>query len=415
MGSDFNPTNKSTSNKLASFTEPHPNSTFVDTSGRFRISNINLDFSSQLLETQRNLVWNTQLVTGGIATYNVNESTLTLTVGTGSTDKAIRQTKKHFTYFAGQSRQVWMTFSSASMVSNVVKRIGYFDNNDGIFLESSDDIYFVIRSSITGTPVETKIRQIKWNLDPMNGTGQSKINLDFSKVQILTLDVQWLGAGQVRCGFNVNGANYHAHRFEHTNHIATTYMKTATLPVRYEIANTATSAGSSLKQICSAVATEGNDIEGGVLTSMTTGFSGSTSTTAERTVLSARLKSTNLKSFAKVIESSLINLGNGTVQYRIILNPTVTGGSFVWSSAGNDSILQKSTSQLTYVAGSGHVISTGFVDSSNQIKSTVFGNFDTLTGLTSDTTGSADIMSMTVSSSATTNVVAASLSFREFI
>jgi hypothetical protein len=138
--------------------------------------------------------------------------------------------------------------------------MGYFDPEEGIFWQQTGaGSAMVRRSSTSGSPVDEVVAQVNWNLDPMDGTGPSGITLDPTKTQILIIDLQWLGVGRVRVGFVIGGAIYYVHEFLYANVLSTVYMRTATLPVRYEITNTgvAASATNDLIQICSAVMSEG--------------------------------------------------------------------------------------------------------------------------------------------------------------
>jgi hypothetical protein len=116
--------------------------------------------------------------------------------------------------------------------------------------------YFVERSLSTGT--ETRVAQEDWNVDKLDGTGVSGITLDISKAQILWMDIEWLGLGTVRMGFVINGIIYSLPFIPPRKLIQSTYITTASLPLRYEIANTGiTTSSSTLKQVCSTVISEG--------------------------------------------------------------------------------------------------------------------------------------------------------------
>ena len=124
--------------------------------------------------------------------------------------------------------------------TNLRQRVGYFGADNGIYFEiagiGSTSISFVERSLSTGT--ETRVPQTEWNIDKLDGTGVSGITLDPSKAQIMWTDIEWLGLGTVRVGFVIDGQFIHCHSFHHANKIQSTYMTTASLPLRYEIANT---------------------------------------------------------------------------------------------------------------------------------------------------------------------------------
>jgi hypothetical protein len=142
--------------------------------------------------------------------------------------------------------------------------------------------------------VNTRVAQSDWNQDPLNGTGPSGITLDASKAQILYMDVEWLGLGTVRMGFIIDGVFVPAHNFNHANLITTTYITTASLPLRYEMTNTgATASASTLKQVCSTVISEGGyELRGAQLSAGNTITSPRTLTTAGTfyPVVSIRLK-----------------------------------------------------------------------------------------------------------------------------
>jgi hypothetical protein len=170
----------------------------------------------------------------------------------------IRETTKVFSYQPGKSLLVLNTFVMNSPKENLRQRIGYFGADNGMYFEigMEQHRYFVERSLSTGT--ETVVAQANWNIDKLDGTGVSGITLDITKAQILWMDIEWLGLGTVRMGFVIDGKFIHCHSFHHANFIESTYITTASLPLRYEIANTGiTTSSSTLKQVCSTVISEG--------------------------------------------------------------------------------------------------------------------------------------------------------------
>lgn len=65
-----------------------------------------------------------------------------------------------------------------------MKRTGYFDDSNGIYLElnGSNIISFNIRNSAFGSITENRIAQSNWNVDRLDGTGASGYRLDMSKL-----------------------------------------------------------------------------------------------------------------------------------------------------------------------------------------------------------------------------------------
>lgn len=221
---------------------------------------------------------------------------------------------------------------------------------------------------MSGSLVNTPVLQSDWNGDKLDGTGASGLTLDITKAQILWMDLEWLGVGSVRVGFVINGQFIVCHTFNHANIIASTYITTASLPLRYEIFNTAgTSGTSTLKQICSSVISEGGYELRGKQQSIGTPI------TAPRTfavagtyypIVGIKLKSTRLDAIAIVTAISLLGLGNGkNYQWRVLNgNVTISGGS--WVSAGVDSAVEYNITGTS--ATGGRVLASGFVNSSNQ-------------------------------------------------
>lgn len=239
--------------------------TNLDAFGRLRVSNPVTLFDSQnrYLDGQQ---FSTTTSGTGTRTYVQNESSFNLTVGTGATDAVYTQSKTVQAYQPGKSLLVLNTFAMAAATPNLVQKVGYFTTSNGIYFEQSGagDLYLVIRSSTTGSVVEDRIAQASWNGDTLLGTGgssnPSNIELDPTLVQIFWCDIEWLGVGNVRCGFIINGEFIVCHTFQHANipGNTTVYMTTATLNPRYEIYNTGvTGFSATMKQICSTVISEG--------------------------------------------------------------------------------------------------------------------------------------------------------------
>jgi len=205
--------------------------------------------------------------TSGTATetHLPNEAAVAMDIGTDSGDRITRTTHKYHLYQPGYSQLVEITAVAGDAgKANVRRRIGYFDDNNGVFFEmDGTDIYCVLRTSTSGSPVDTRIHQSDWNGDRMDGSlglsNLSNVQLDPTKLQVMWMDMQWLGAGRVRFGFlSPDGSRVTVHSIENANANLGPYMATATLPVRTEIENTGISGSPSrLKVVCIAVKTEG--------------------------------------------------------------------------------------------------------------------------------------------------------------
>jgi len=338
-----------------------------DAFGRLRVSNPLTLFDSSH-RYRDNGLWATSTASGGAAVFSANEGLVNLNVNTTSGSQVLRETYKVFSYQPGKSLLVLTTFVMAPAQTNLRQRVGYFGTENGIYVQlNNSTLSFVERSLVTGIVTETVVDQSSWNVDKMDGTGPSGVVLDITKAQILFADIEWLGEGTVRLGFVIDGNFILCHRFNHANLIASTYITTASLPLRYEITNTGVTANAStLKQVCSTVISEGGYELRGAQQAV------GTSITAPRTfavagtyypVTALRLKTTALDAVVIITAASILGLGNGkNYAWRIVQSGTVTGGS--WLTAGVDSSVEYNLTGTT--SAGGRVLAQGYVNSSNQ-------------------------------------------------
>jgi hypothetical protein len=327
-----------------------PAGTMTDAFGRVRVSNPLTLFDS-FHRYQINDKFGTSTSGTANTEFKLHESVINMNVGTASGDKCYRESKRVFAYQPGKSLLVMNTFAFNAQKTNVRQRVGYFTTNNGVFLENDGTAnYLVLRSYVTGSVVETRVAQTDWNYDKFDETGLSSQSghadrgiLDTSKANIFWVDVEWLGVGDVRCGFVVDGLLIPAHIFHNDNLNSTTYMTTAILPVRYEIENTANTASSSkMKQICSTVISEGGyTLEGrsrSVSIPITTPKDLPTAGTFTP-IVSLRLKDSFKDAIAILKDIEFFGATNNTsYRYKIIVGGALTGAS--WNSAATDSPIE---------------------------------------------------------------------------
>lgn len=339
----------------------------IDAFGRQRVSNPLTLFDSSH-RYRDNGLWNTSTASGGTAVFSANEGLVNLNVNTTSGSEVIRETTKVFSYQPGKSLLVFNTFVMAPAQTNLRQRVGYFGTDNGIYVQlNNNTVSFVERSLVTGVVTETVTNQSTWNVDKLDGTGPSGITLDITKAQIFFMDIEWLGEGTVRLGFVIDGVFILCHRFNHANLITSTYITTASLPLRYEITNTGITANSStLKQVCSTVISEGGYELRGAQQSIGTPITTPRTFAVAGTyypILAIKLTSTKLDAIVIPTAISILGLGNGkNYAWRIVQTGTVTGGA--WVSAGVDSAVEYNLTGTS--AAGGTVLASGYVNSSNQ-------------------------------------------------
>jgi len=337
-----------------------------DAFGRLRTSSPFTLFDSSH-RYKDNGLWTTATGTGGTTTFDTNAGLVTLNTTTASGSSIVRETAKCFSYQPGKSLLVMSTFVMNVAKTNLRQRVGYYGASNGMFLEQDGTtISFVERSSVTGSVVDTKVAKATWNIDPMDGTGPSGYTLDLTKAQIFWMDVEWLGVGTVRLGFVINGEFVHCHSFHHANLITATYITTASLPLRYEIANTDTTASSStLKQVCSTVISEGGyelrGLQQAIGTTITAPYSLTTAGTFYP-VISLRLKATALDAIVILTAISVLGITSANYLWRVVATATTTGGT--WTSAGTDSAVEYNLTGTATTGG--RILAQGYFSSTNQ-------------------------------------------------
>jgi len=355
-----------------------PSGTTTDAFGRIRISQPVTLFDSSHRFSDNGLWATSNTASNSSYSFVQNQSTIDMQVGTTLNAEVIRETTKVFSYQPGKSLLIMSTFAMNEPKANVRQRVGYFGASNGIFLENDGTTnYFVLRSNTTNTIVETRVPQSEWNVDKFDGTGYSSqtigsehINgLDVSKTNILWMDVEWLGVGDVRCGFVVDGRMVPAHIFHNDNINLTPYMTTASLPLRYEIKNTGvTTSNSTLKQICSTVISEGGYELFGTQQAIQTPVDSPIDLTTAGTyynLISLRLKTNPNRLDAIVIITALSLLAitnNSYYNWQLRANGTTTGGS--WISAGDNSAVEYKLGAAT-ISG-GRILASGFTTSTTQ-------------------------------------------------
>lgn len=358
-----------------------PSGTVTDAFGRLRISQPFTLFDSSHRFADNGL-WSTSNTAGGTYAFVTNQSTVDLTVSTAADAEVIRETTKIFSYQPGKSLLIMNTFAMSTPKTNLRQRVGYFGAQNGVYLENDGTTnYFVLRSYTSGTIVETRVAQANWNIDHFDGLGYSgqgsapehSTGLDVSKTNILWFDIEWLGVGDVRCGFIVDGKMVIAHVFHNDNRNTVPYMTTASLPLRYEIKNTGVTSGSStLKQICSTVISEGgyelNGLQQGIQTPVTAPVDLSTAGTYHP-VISLRLKTSPDRLDAIVILTALSILGisNAYYNWQVRASATTSGGT--WVSAGDNSAVEYKIDGGTVTGG--RILASGFTSATNQSSSPI--------------------------------------------
>lgn len=232
------------------------NQNSVDAFGRLKVSDPTTLLDLTHTKDKNDLQIHELTFGGATSIYDDNSSSVLMTVSANG-DRVIRQSRRYAVYQPGKSLYIIATgiINAGTNGTDTISRMGYYDDDEGIFIEYDGATIYIVKRQ-NGS--DTRVAQSSWSDDKLDGTGNSGITLDTTKAQIIFIDVEWLGVGTVRVGFFVDGSPIIAHKFHHANKETNTYMKTANLPIRYEIsANNTGSPSGSLRQICATVISDG--------------------------------------------------------------------------------------------------------------------------------------------------------------
>lgn len=273
-------------------------------------------------------------------------------------------------YIPGRSTQASFAVRLEAPTTGIRRRFGIFDENNGMYFEDGGDgtYYCVIRSNVTGSVQETRVPRAQWNGDKLDGSGYSKITADPTKQQLVTIEYEWYGAGQVKVGFVIDGVIQTIHTFNNGNVSSNVWCATPFLPIRLEITNTAGAAGTHyLHQGSNSVIQDGVQDKVGITENVLSPIAGTTLTTANvfYPVLSIRLKPTQLQAIVIPQSFQTGTIDNTNLYYRIIKNATLTGP--VWTDMSDTNAFTQFDTTATAVNG-GIVIDSGFMFAGNTFK-----------------------------------------------
>ena len=314
---------------------------------------------------------------GGKVTYGDSQANMTQD-GVG---QSISQSRQYCNYQPGKSLLIMMSFvfnTDTSTSDDYLLSVGYYDKHNGLFLQfdssnDSDPVSVVLRSNkLSDSPItDTVYTQSSWNMDKLDGTGNSGIILDFTKAQLLIIDLEWLSVGRVRFGFVCYGRIIYCHQITNVNSQIGPYMYTANLPVRYEIDNNS-SGLAKLTQICSTVISEGGYKPSTALFSLSTDLLDmNTNSGEERNAIVLTGNNNYYHNSISIDSLNIIITTADTIRFRIRLyqpgDSPYGSGSGTFADVNVHSVTKYDASNSTNNAGSSIVINEGFIQSKSSI------------------------------------------------
>jgi hypothetical protein len=310
--------------------------TNYDASGRSRVSQLLTLGDYKAINDQLPLFYDTQGT--GTHTYTKTNSYFNMSVTAGQW--LVKQSKMFHNYASGKSQLVEMTFINFMPEDDVTKRVGYYSSNsvspydaeyDGIYLESSAGTV-KLKIDRLGVNIAT-IEQANW-LDPMDGTGPSKINIDWANFNVGVIDFLWLGGTSIRLFFFTEGRLALAHTYIHSNRNAFTVIQSPNQPVRSEIRSTGGTG--TFIHVCCQVSSEGSVGDAGLILSTNNGNTHLDANTVgtRYALLGFRLKSAYRNVSINPISLRLFSLTADRFLWEIRMNPVVAG-TFTYADVTN--------------------------------------------------------------------------------
>jgi len=355
----------------------------------------------------------------GSYSYSSNESTVSLNVTNASGDYCYSESKRVMPYQPGKSLLIMRSFIFATPQANLRQRVGYFSTQNGIYLEQDGTtLYWVLRSYVNGTVDNSrKVAQANWNGHKFDGSPFYQRQLNVTKANILWMDIEWLGVGDVRCGFIVDGVPIVAHTFHNENINTAVYMTTAALPLRAEIENLSTTSGSSsLKTICSTVISEGgfqglSTQDHAATTIVKTDYKTLSTPGTFYPMVSMRLKSTRLDAVVLPTQVDVLCDTSDNLYWKLMINPVLnsTAGFADYSTYSSVQIDTAATSITT----SGIVIAAGLVLQRSESTLGGINNFNFQLGRTIQ--GTSDVLTLAIAGSANTVKGVAGIGWMEIV
>jgi hypothetical protein len=348
----------------------------VDAFGKWRTSSPESIFGSKLTKDKQPLFWDESLETGaGItSTHSTNTASTVILSTLNTAGKFTRQTFMRHNYQEAKSQDIYMTgiLSRSGGGTGVERRIGYFDDDNGLFFEDDDSVIGITRrTSVTGSAVDNTVDQADWNLDKMDGSGPltnpSGITADFSKEMLFVYNFGWLGNDRMRVGLQINGMTFYVHEFLISNILDKVSMSTPNLPLRFQMITTGSSPASTMECQCGAVISEGGSDDLGVLRYVSTEGTHVDANTQNiiYAVVGIRLKSTHFD--VSVLPNTISideHQGSKFYEWMLIFNPTVAGAPS-FSSVTNSAIEFAKGATANTVTG-GEIITGGFASSAQK-------------------------------------------------
>jgi hypothetical protein len=406
----------------------------VDSFGRVRVSEPQTVLEAKHINGSDSSVWSDLVSGSATGVEDVSASRFLMSAPANSPGSAAHQTFRRAYYQAGKSQLIEVTFNITSLTnagdkSAVEWRVGYGDATWGIFFGGNgnpvglDDVWIKRRRQGGSDPSETVLRS-EWNVDRLDGTGPSGKVLNILTPQIVWFDCEWLGVGQIRCGFIIDGERVLCHTLAWNNEVTTPfgpYLPSLSLPLRYSVTSSGAGAGATpftLAAICGTVKSEGGQESIGRDLTIYRSVIAPLTVTPGSTwipILGFRLAAaTGARSIVRPVNIDVCPIsGNNPMEFGLFRSPTLAGTAVTYSAWPGSAFLEafvNNTGATTISAGEPLVIGTIVSTAQGRSAIQIPVNPENQLGLSA--AGVPDTLILAVRAAGTGNVVAGSVGLR---
>jgi len=330
--------------------------------GRLEVSNAQTVFFNTFQYGIETDVWDTSTASGGTAVFDSSLSAIVMGVTSTLGSETIRQTLNCQRYIPSRQSELTFAIRLQTPVAGIRRRFGLFDGTDGLYFEDNGGDYACV---LLYNGTANRVSRSSWNGDKLDGTGPSGLTADPTALQIVCMDYEWYGAGQVKFSFIIDGKKVLVHSFNTANRSTLPWCRTPFLPIRLELKNVTGAAGSHyMWQGSNSLLMEGNTEKLGIGQNLLSPVSGTTLTAANTfyPIISIRLKSTALGGIVLPTAFQAATLDNTSIFFKLVRNATLTGGTWVDMPDTNSFVQYNITSTAS---SSGTTLFSGFIPSNS--------------------------------------------------
>jgi len=308
----------------------------IDSKGRLKVQTQETIFFNTFQFGKETDVWDESTTLGGSAVFDASLSQVEMSVTSTAGSKVIRQTRNVQRYTPGRAQSIAFAVRLQTPVTGVRRRLGMFDGQDGFFFEDCGTVdlvtglpeYACVVIKSNGTPTVERIYRKDWNGDKLDGAGPSGVIANPQAQQLVNIEYEWYGAGQIIFSWVIDGLPRVIHTVNNGNRLNTPWSKTPFLPIRLELENFGGAAGTHyMWQGSNSLLVEGSVEKLGIAENILTPLTGINMPNSNTfyPILSIRLKSTALSGIVLPTYFQASTLDNTDIYYKLIRNATING------------------------------------------------------------------------------------------